>query len=195
VIDRATFELIKQKHGGYGSWAVWADAAGSPKSNIGDLSVLDPDRNPALLPSLRNDVVMVGLNLSRPVSVPLANFHDSRSQGQDYKVRFAFAGTPYYGAYMTDIIKGVVVPKASELRRYLRTHRSVLDESLADLFTEFADLRCASPTLITFGADAYRLAAEHIPRDRYSRLVKVRHYSDYMSQEAYRARVADELGH
>jgi hypothetical protein len=53
--------------------------------------------------------------------------------------------------------------------------------------------RCASPTLIAFGADAYRVAADHIPHDRYSRLVKVRHYSDYMSKEAYRARVPGEL--
>jgi len=29
--------------------------------------------------------------------VPFANFHDSQSQAQDYKIRFAFSGTPYYG--------------------------------------------------------------------------------------------------
>ena len=96
---------------------MWGAAAGSAKSNIGcTLSVLEPDRNPTLLQTLRNDVVTVGLNLSRPVSVPFANFHDPRPQGQDYKIRFAFSGTPYYGAYMTDIIKGVVLRKVSGLR-------------------------------------------------------------------------------
>jgi hypothetical protein len=115
MVERKTFELIKQKHGGYASWAVWADPAGSPKSNIGDLGVLEPDRNPTLFQTLRNDVIMVGLNLSRPVSVPFANFHDPSSQGQDFKIRFAFARTPYYGAYMTDIIKGVVIPKSGML--------------------------------------------------------------------------------
>lgn len=45
-MDRETFEVIKRKHGGYASWAIWADATGTPKSNIGDLSVLDPDENP-----------------------------------------------------------------------------------------------------------------------------------------------------
>lgn len=172
---------------------MWADPAESPKSNIGDLGVLDPDRNPTLFQTLRNDVVMVGLNLSRPVSVPFANFHDPRSQGQDFKIRFAFARTPYYGAYMTDIIKGVVIPKSGELRAYVRTHPSVIDESIARLVDEFRDLHSTSPTVIAFGADAHRLAREHLPSSQYSRLVKVRHYSDYMSQESYRTLVTSEL--
>jgi len=69
----------------------------------------------------RNDVVMVSLNLSRPVSVPFAKFRDSHSQVQDFKIR------------LTDLI-------------------------------------CTSPMLIAFGSDTHRLAFEHLPRSRHSRL-------------------------
>jgi hypothetical protein len=114
-MDRDTFELIRKKHGAYASWAVWAEATGRPKSDIGDLSVFDPDQNATLLQTLRHDVVMVGLNLSRFLAVPFGNFHDPRPAGQDYKIRYAFTGTPYYGAYMTDLIKGVVEPVSGNL--------------------------------------------------------------------------------
>jgi hypothetical protein len=68
MLDRETFDRMKGRWGDVGSWAVWAEPSDTPKSNIGDLSVLDPDVNDALLPMLRRDVVMVGLNVSRPVA-------------------------------------------------------------------------------------------------------------------------------
>ena len=47
---------------------------------------------------LRSDVVMVGLNLSTDRPAPFGNFHDAKAEGQDYKIRFAFTRTPFYGA-------------------------------------------------------------------------------------------------
>ena len=62
MLDMQQFENIKQKHGRYASWAVWADASEKPKSNMGDVSHF---KNESVLSLLKNDVVMVGLNLSR----------------------------------------------------------------------------------------------------------------------------------
>ena len=59
MIDAACFALIKQRHGAYGSWAVWAPPASTPKSNVGDLTVLDEVANQALLETLNPGVVMV----------------------------------------------------------------------------------------------------------------------------------------
>ena len=89
MVDREAFDGIKQKHGRYASWAVWAEPAGRPKSNIGDLSVLDPDHNPTLFQTLRDDVVMLGLKLSRffPAAT-FANFHDPATRAQEnYRAR------------------------------------------------------------------------------------------------------------
>ena len=38
MIDIQQFENIKQKHGSYASWAVWAGASEKQKSNMGDVS-------------------------------------------------------------------------------------------------------------------------------------------------------------
>lgn len=102
-------------------------------------------------------------------------------------------GTPYYGAYMTDLVKEVVMLEGDNLLRYLAANPSLIAQSIEGLVEEFADLNCASPMLIAFGADSYRLAAKHVPSGRYSRLVRITHYSQYISKENYRARVMSEL--
>ena len=193
VIERETFDLIKRKHGAYASWAVWAEPTGGPKSNIGDLSVLDPDHNPGLLPTLRSNVVMLALNLSRDLPPPLGNFHDPRPVAQDYKIRYAFSGTPVYGAYMTDLIKRVVMLKSGNLLSHLTQNPSLVSESVQILLEELDDLRCTAPTLIAFGATVHRFALKHVPLRSYSRLVRVMHYSDYVSKETYRLGVLEAL--
>jgi hypothetical protein len=193
MVDRDTFDLIKQRHGGYASWAVWAEPTGRPKSNIGNLMVLDPDQNATLLGTLRNDVVMIALNLSRFLPVSFGNFHDPSSESQDYKIRYAFSGTPYYGAYMTDLIKGVVTLKSSSLMRHLAANPSLVRDSIRGLLDELEDLKCFSPVLIAFGGGTHRLAAKHVPSSRYSRLVRIPHYSHYISKEQYRERVLAAL--
>ena len=194
-MNRETYDRIKRQHGGYASWAVWAEPTGSPKSGVGDLNVLDPEANPDLLRTVRTDVVMLGLNLARAFPEdPLANFHDRASRGQDYKIRHAFAHTPYYGAYMTDLIKGEVMLKSSDLMRAVGSDPAKIRISVEMFPGELTDLQSSSPPLlIAFGGDAYALAAKHLPSGSYSRLIKVTHYSNYISQENYRSRVLAEL--
>ena len=195
IMDRSRFERIKEKHGGYGSWAVWAPQGERPSSNVGDLSVLDPDLNPALLGNLKEDVVMLGLVLSSEVnfSAPFENFHYGSSATKDFKIRHAFVGTHYWGAYMTDIVKGISELESGTLRRRLRDDPSIIEASIETLFQEFEDLGCATPTLVALGADAYKLAHDHIPNSHRRQLFKVRHYSTYGPQDEYRRRVHDEL--
>jgi hypothetical protein len=193
MVDRETFDRIKEKHP-YASWAVWSEPHGTCKLNIGDLTVLDPDRNPALLGMLRSDVVMLGLNLSKDRPPPLGDFHGAKAGGQDYKIRFAFTDTPFYGAYMTDIIKGVVMLKAGDLMRYLAANPHVVAENVECLLEEFDDLKSESPTVIAFGGSAYRLAAKHLPANRYRRLVHVTHFAQFISPRDYREQVLRELG-
>lgn len=190
MISRETFERIKKRYGQYASWAVWATASpGKPKSNMGEIRVLDPDTNPRLLETLRNDVVMVGLNISRPVSEPFRNFHDPNSSANDFKIRFAFEGTPYYGAYMTDFIKGVEIVKSADLLRHLKKHPFLEQENTETFVAELTELGCRTPMILAFGADAYRLVQKNLPRVHYSRLVKLMHYSNYVGTENYKQAV------
>jgi hypothetical protein len=111
MIDAARLDLIKRRHGAYGSWAVWAPPTSTPKSKMGDLTVLDELANHALLETLNPGVVMIGLNISRGFpDKPFRNFHDSGSAANDFKIRYAFHDTVFWGAYMTDVIKGFMEP-------------------------------------------------------------------------------------
>jgi hypothetical protein len=193
VIDRATFDLMKERYGGFASWAVWAEASDKPKSNMGDIRVLDPDSNPALLATLRNDVVMVGLNISRPVSEPFRNFHDQSPKANDFKIRHAFKGTAYWGAYMTDFVKGVEMVESASLMRYLKDNPSIVGKSVGQFLTELTDLHCVGPTVLAFGDEVHQLIGRNVPSTEYSRLIGLPHYSIRIRKDDYRRAVLSRI--
>ena len=148
MVDIQQLENIKQKHGGYASWAVWADASGNPKSNMGDVGHFE---NESVLSFLRNNIVMVGLNLSRPASKPFLNFHDRNPRANDFKIRYAFQkDSPYYGAYMTDIIKFHEEVDSKNLMKYLKEHPEIIEKNLKTFREEMQDLKAAAPIILAF---------------------------------------------
>ncbi|MDR7523751.1 MAG: hypothetical protein QN168_14990 [Armatimonadota bacterium] len=194
MIDSTRFDLIKRKHGAYASWAVWAPPTGGPKSNVGDLKVLDPQANPRLLKTLNPAVVMVGLNIARDFqNEPFRNFHDPSPCANDFKIRFAFRDTPYWGAYMTDVIKGYVAPESGQLLDYLRAHPQFVVDHVESLRAELLDLGHPRPMILAFGGAAYSLLEQNLSRGDYSLLVKLTHYSHRISQEKYRVAVHEEI--
>ena len=87
MISQNQFNFIKSKYQYWSSWAIWADQGDTPKSNVGDLSVLDPNTNPKLLSTLNPNIALVALNISRgDITLPFGNFHDARSEATDYKM-------------------------------------------------------------------------------------------------------------
>jgi hypothetical protein len=154
-----------------------------------DISVLHPDVNPELLQSLRNDVVMVGLNISRQVAEPFRNFHDPSPRANDFKIRHAFQGTPYWGAYMTDFLKDFEMVESRSVIRRLKQEPTLVAESVERLLAEISDLQCSEPALFAFGTATHQLVANNVPRDKYRRLVCLTHYSYRISKERYREAV------
>lgn len=194
VIDSTRFNLMKRRHGAYGSWAVWAPPSGAPKSNIGNLEVLDEHANLALLDTLNPGVVMVGLNISRgSLTEPFRNFHDSGASANDFKVRYALRDTGFWGAYMTDVIKGFVEPISGTLLKYLRENPDVVREHVKILRSELLDLGYPRPLILAFGVAAHALLAENLCADEYSLLVPLTHYSHRISKEKYRDTVRQQI--
>jgi hypothetical protein len=192
MIDIQQFENIKQKHGSYASWAVWANASErKPKSNMGDLSVFDDAR---VLSLLRNDVVVVGLNFSVSADVrrPFFNFHGKG--GGAFKIRYAFKDSPYYGAYMTDIIKLPGEVDSKKMMQHLKAHPTVAARSVDKFREELRDLRATAPTILAFGNDTYKLLRENLDKSEYHKLIKLTHYSHWISKEAYKEAVFKEIG-
>jgi hypothetical protein len=188
MIDMQQFENIREKHGLYASWAVWADASEKPTSNMEDLNVFDD------LSLLRNDVVMVGLNfsVSKDERKPFFNFHGKG--GGAFKIRYAFKGSRYYGAYMTDIIKYEEVDSKKTMQ-HLKAQPDVVARNVDKFREELRDLQATAPTLLAFGNYTYKLLRENLDKSEYRKLIKLTHYSSrkHPSKEAYKEAVFQEI--
>lgn len=191
MVDIQQFEYIRQKHGSYASWAVWADASEKPKSNMADLSHF---KNESVLGVLKNNIIMVGLNISRPVSESFINFHDPSSRANDFKLRYAFKGSAYYGAYMTDIIKFREEVNSRNVMKYLKDHPEVIEESLETFRQEMRDLRAVAAVILAFGKDTHKILSENLNKNEYRKLIKLTHYSHQIGKEAYKEAVYKEIG-
>lgn len=192
MISKQHFEEIAEKYGDCASWAIWADENLKPKSNIGDMSIFDLEKNPALLDILNPSVVMVGLNFSRQTEkVKFINFHDKRPQAQDFKIRYAFRNTKFYGAYMTDMIKYYEEKVSGNVLNYLRNNSNFELENVFFFEQEIKDLKCQDPSIIAFGNDTFSLLKKHFG-DRY-RIQKVMHYSHRINKENYKESVWNAL--
>src|SRR5262245_26975352 len=101
------FHALAARYGKYSSWAAWSPA------NPADTQIITPE-----LTCLNTSVVLVALNISRPIPSHWRNFH-----GRDHsrKLMFAFNESPYRGAYMTDLFKGEVEPDSGKLRSRIKS--------------------------------------------------------------------------
>ena len=182
MLDKKQFELIKDKYGYWASWAIWADEGKTPKSNVGDLSIFESE---SLFANLKPDIILVGLNVSRGgIKVRLANFHDARSEATDYKIRYALKDTPFWGGYMTDIIKDFDQKSSGKVVSYLRDNKPFEEENVKIFREELKDLEIDDPTIIAFGQDAYSILNRNFKNEY--KLLKVPHYANYTSKEKYR---------
>jgi hypothetical protein len=150
---------MRKDHGDHGNWAVWAPRSGPLKSEIANLDILDERANPMFLETLNPAVVMVGLNLGHGggVGKPFRNFHSDNPAAHDFKIRHAFSGTDFWGAYMTDIIKGVVQPVSGKLVSWLKQNPHVVATNIDALRAELSDLGYPRPTILAFGGAAHEL--------------------------------------
>jgi hypothetical protein len=68
---------------------------------MGDISFFEDPREEllaTLLATLNPEVILVGLNISRPIQRPFANFHPDYPEAQDYKLRHALYETGFWGS-------------------------------------------------------------------------------------------------
>jgi hypothetical protein len=182
MITKHLYETIREKYGKVASWAVWEPApegGKKPTSRMGP-HIFNLEKNPSLLETLRNDIVMVGLSFAdRDVLVDFANFHDLSPRAKDFKIRHAFWNTPYYGAYMTDVLKNLKKSNVQGVREHLKSHPDFAESQVTNFANELNDLQSEKPLLLVFGRYAYDLLDRWLDESHYSDLILLPHYSDY----------------
>lgn len=136
--------------------------------------------------------ILVGLNVSRgAIKEPLGNFHDPRPEGQDYKIRYAFKDTPYWGAYITDIIKDYDEKVSVNVMTYLKSNKQFEIDNARIFRQEIHDIGAKNPTIVAFGGSAYRILTRNLAGE--FKIIKIPHYSNWGSQEKYREKVLNIL--
>jgi hypothetical protein len=190
------YKKIEKKYGDVCSWAVWAKVGDTPKSNIADMRIFDINKNPGLLKILQPNIVMVALNFARDTTnfkKPFMNFHDSNPYGQDYKIRYAFEDTPYYGAYMTDIIKNYPEVDSNKVFQILKKNPDKVKENI-DFFQEELNFVCSGkPLILAFGIQTFNMLEKNLDKSKYTKLIKITHYSHQISKERYREDVLGQI--
>ena len=186
MMDLEKFNFIKQKYGHVASWAIWKVVGETPKSNMEDLNILDPQQNPNLLSKLKPDVVFVGLNTSIDITdlEPFSNFHPTSPHAQDYKTRFALKDTELWGGYMTDIIKDHPELNGQTVVDYLNANPDVEDKNIETFRKELKDIGTENPTIIAFGNEVYRILSRNLNNE--FNIYKVTHYAHFINQQIYR---------
>ena len=192
MISEEKFYFIKEKYQLYSSWAVWAEQGDKPKSNVGDLSVLDPKQNKNLLKTLNPNIILVALNISRgDIAEPFANFHDKSSRATDFKIRYAIKDTPIWGAYMTDIIKDFEELISGNVLSYLKKNKEFEVENINFFRKELIEIGAKNPILIAFGNIVYEILNRYLENE--FKIFKITHYAHQMSKEKYREEVQNIL--
>ena len=180
-----TFLEIKNKYGDCGSWAMWREVDETPKSNIGDLTILDHTLNKNLLTQLKPEFVFVGLNFSTIENIaPFSNFHSPSSKAQDYKIRFALKDTKFWGSYMTDIIKNFPEKQSNKMMETLNKNRDLEIKNINIFLQELETLNVINKQIIAFGGDSYKILKRNLG-DKFN-IQKITHYAHFINKENYR---------
>ena len=196
MVTKNTYAVMKKKYGKFSSWAVWERAVGTPSSNTGSMNWVN---EAGLLRILDTGFVFVGLNVSNTRGTQKGgfkedwkNFHRDYSFQKDYKLRFALQGTPYWGSYLTDVIKEHVEGDSGKVMKYLRKHPEVVKRNVRRLAEELSCLG-KRPVLVAIGVDAYDILRKNLGKDGKYQIVRIPHYAGWGGQEEYRERVLTAL--
>ena len=198
MLDKKTYKLMKKKYGGVGSWAVWCPQTdkNAPKSNMGNMDwTKDED---GLCSVLNPEFVFVGLNLSdshgkySDANTPWVNFHSGNPHGNSFKLRFALKDTQFWGAYMTDLIKGVKETDSKKVVAKLKKDSALLERNLKEFEREISHLG-GKPVLIALGKAVYKFLMPLELEGKYV-VKELPHYSSRINKEQYRVEVSKTLG-
>ena len=188
-ISEKAFIDIKKKFGDHASWAVWSEPQSgnwSSKEDVGDLSVFNDKQ---ILKELNPNIVFLSICRSREYEVTInppawLNFHDGRRIGQDYKLRYALHGTPFWGSYITNLVVTEICEHGS---------RSTFNDACyQSLVNELRELPAREPlVIVALGTSVYQFLTKQrifsrIQQDLSGcRIFKMTHYSSFINPGKY----------
>ncbi len=188
MIGRETYEKLKKEYGKIASWTIWKLPINTAKSNTSDIDFFEYNN---IIGMLNNKYVFVGLNVSNTHGTqnikPWMNFHSNYRYQNDYKLRYALINTKFWGSYITDIIKNYPEVDSSKVMSYLKKHEYIVQNNIREFEKEIKIISKDMPILIAIGNDSFNILKKYLI-NKY-KIIKIPHYSMYISKEKYRVEV------
>lgn len=195
MVNKKNFDMLKKEFGLCGSWTIWELPGNTAKSNTGDMSWAD---DPKLHEKVGTGYVFVGLNWAgghgnqtKDGSIKWKDFHSDYTYQNDYKLRYALMDTPYWGSYITDIIKYYPETDSSKVSSLVKKHPDIARENIKRFERELLLLGDPSPILVALGGASYEILKQYLG-SKYT-IAQIKHYSYTISKENYRKEVLDVL--
>lgn len=157
---------LEKDYGKWSSWAIWSDENRRDTEVIRDnIDVLDVH------------YVVVGLNVSKTLTIAWSNFHSGR---HDNKLQAAFNNSVVRGAYMTDLIK-YNNPNSQNIDTYFaeRNNANEIKRQIAYFQKELWDVGAKPETIfILLGRQVQQYFTFFLHQDFFSnRRIFLPHYS------------------
>jgi hypothetical protein len=136
---------------------------------------------------------MVGLNISKPVNKCWSNFRSRHRGANDRKLMYAFNWSPYRGAYMTDLLKGIIQPNSALIMRDIRSGEIDMIREISKFRGEMQMLGAGKDTLfVLWGGKTSKLFKEHLGF-LYPNHLACSHYASRGSDQQWVTKTWNEL--
>jgi hypothetical protein len=117
----------------------------------------------------------------------------SNPRANDFKIRYAFQNTEYYGAYMTDIIKDLEMINSNDVLKHLKADPALIRRNVSRFREELRDLNAREPIILVFGGSTHQIIKDALEPWEYSKLIRLTHYSHRINKEKYREEVSNQI--
>ena len=125
-------------------------------------------------------------------NTPWVNFHSGNPHGNSFKPRFALKDTSFWGAYMTDLIKGVKETDSKKVVSKLKKDSALLERNMKEFEREISHLG-GKPVLVALGKAVGKFLKPLELEGKYV-VKELPHYSSRINKEQYRAEVSKTIG-
>ena len=94
---------------------------------------------------------------------------------------------------MTDLIKNYPMLKSENVIKYIRDNPEVIKKSIDELEEELYFIGSKKPIVFAFGSQVYDFLNQYLDKEYYSNLIKITHYSHYISKEKYKEEMLGKI--
>ena len=164
MLNQIVFNELKREK--RSSFAIWALKNSMNPKDVSDLSQFSNFE--AIKGILKPHIIFVAMNLASDGNtdmLPFSNFHSSVIKHNDFRLRDAIVGSPFEGAYMTDMFD-YVSSSSRELSQYYNNNTNEKEKSIRRFISNCRFVYGGTKYVISIGVGYhYKTICEYIAKE------------------------------